>query len=112
MALSAKYRLSDKSEIKKTLKMGKRLDSDLFYIKFLPNSANLSRFAIITGLKVSKSAVLRNRIRRRLSEIIRLNILEVKSGYNIVLMIKPRALSQEYKNLKGALIKELSKIGQ
>ena len=111
MALPREYRLSGKSEIEEIFKKGKYLNSELFSIKFLSTNTKFSRFAIIISLKVSKKSVLRNKIRRRVSEIIRLNQSIIKPGYNIVLIVKSRAINKEYAGLKEALVKELSKIG-
>ena len=112
MALPKKNRLSDKSGIEKVFKKGKRLDSELFSIKFLPAGNNPSQFAIVVGLKISKKAVLRNKIRRMISEIIRLNISKLKSGYNIVLMAKPAVLNKGAEDLEKFLMKELGRIDQ
>lgn len=110
MALPKKSRLSEKSEINQVFKKGKSINSDLFNIKFLYTSSKLSRFSIVVGLKISKKAVLRNSIKRRLSEIIRLNISKFKTGYDIVLIPKPQVLVVKPKDLSEALIKELLKI--
>ncbi len=123
MALPKKNRLSDKSGIEKVFKKGKRLDSELFSIKFLPALSpmgrahsgagnNSSQFAIVVGLKISKKAVLRNKIRRMISEIIRLNISKLKPGYKIVLMAKPAVLNKEAEDLEKFLMKELGRIDQ
>lgn len=111
MALPRKYRLSGKSEIEKVFKNGKYLNFELFSIKFLPNRTNFTRFAVIVGLKISKKSALRNKIRRRVAEIIRLNYSRIRPGYNVVLIVKSRAINNEYKDLKEALVKGLSKIG-
>ncbi len=111
MSLPRKYCLSSKSEIEGVFKKGKYLNSELFSIKFSPNSTNFSRLAVIVGKKSSKKSVLRNRIKRLVSEIIRLNYSRIKPGYNIVLIVKSRAINEEYRDLKEALVKRLSEIG-
>ena len=112
MALPKKNRLSDKSGIEKVFKKGKRLDSELFSIKFLPAGNNSSKFAIVVSLKISKKAALRNKIRRMISEIIRLNISKLKPGYSIVLMVKPAVLDKGAEDLEKFLMKELGRIDQ
>ncbi|MBP7837166.1 ribonuclease P protein component [Candidatus Saccharibacteria bacterium] len=46
-----------------------------------------SRFAVVVSKKVAKSAVTRNRIRRRVYEIIRTELLAAGGVYDIVLSI-------------------------
>lgn len=112
MALPRKNRLSDKSIIEKVFKKGRRLDSELFSIKFLPAGDNSNKFVIVAGLKISKKAVLRNKIRRTISEIIRLNIPKLKPGHIVVLMVKPAVLDKGTEDLEKFLIKELARIDQ
>ncbi len=104
--------MSDKSGIEEVFKKGKRLDSKLFSIKFLLAGNNLSKFAIVVSLKISKKAALRNKIRRMISEIIRLNISKLRPGYNIVLMVKPAVLDKRAEDLEKFLMKELGRIDQ
>lgn len=112
MALPSKYRLSNNSEIKEVFKRGKSFGSRFFQIRFIPTAPGLKKFAFIVGLKVSKKAVIRNRIKRKISEIIRLNILKIKPGYLIVILAKPQAANEESENLEEDLTKSLIKIGR
>lgn len=58
------------------------------------------------GFSVTKKygkAVQRNRIKRRLREIIRSRINEVKQGYDIVFAVRKEAKEARYKDLDGAV---------
>ena len=112
MALPSKYRFSNSNEIKEVFKRGKSLDSGFFQIRFIPAAPGLKRFAFIVGLKVSKKAVIRNRIKRKISEIIKLNLLKFKPGYLIVILVKPQAADKEPENLEEDLVNSLVKIGR
>ncbi len=112
MALPLKYRLSRSREIKEVFKGGKSFGSRFFQIRFIPAPSGFKRIAFVVGLKVSKRAVIRNRIKRRISEITRLNISRIKPGYFIVIMAKPRVADEELKNLEEDLINDLVKIGR
>ena len=92
MALPKRLRLSDSSEIKRVFKEGRTLNSAFFAIKFLPANLDSFRLAIIVSSKVSKKAVIRNKIKRKISEIIRPRVLKIKPGLYIV-RVKPEALS-------------------
>lgn len=51
--------------------------------KYSPNTD--ARVAVVVSKKVAKSAVVRNRIRRRVFEIIRKNFDEVKPGLEVII---------------------------
>lgn len=111
MALPLKYRLSKSHEIEEILKRGRSFSSAFFRARFIP-APGLKKFALIVGLKVSKKAVIRNKIKRKLSEIIKLNIPKIKPGYSVVILVKPQAADEEFKNLEEDLVNNLVKIGR
>ena len=49
-------------------------------------------------------AVVRNRVRRRLREIYRLNSPALKDGWDIVVVARSRAVGAEYKKLDAAFM--------
>jgi len=68
---------------------GRRRSSRHFALLVLPNGLRWSRF----GSSVKRalgSAVVRNRVRRRIREILRLHLREIPSGWDVV--IHPRSL--------------------
>lgn len=111
MALPKIHRLSDKFEIERVFKKGKRIDSELFTLRFLPNNTGQTRFAITANLKVSRKSTVRNKIKRRLSEIAKLNILRIKPSYDVVMSCKPEILNKNPKDLKREFLGALVQIG-
>jgi len=69
------------------------------------------RFGFIISTKISKKAVVRNRIKRIMSEVIRKNLDKIKSGYDVLFLIKPSAVKINKKELEKetyeAIIKNL-----
>ena len=55
-------------------------------------------------------AVVRNRVRRRLREIYRLNSPALKSGWDIVVVARSRAVGAEYKKLDAAFMDACGKL--
>ena len=57
------------------------------------------KIGLVVGLKVSKKAVERNRLKRQMREVVRLLLKEgeIKSGYMVALVAKPEMLGAEYK---------------
>lgn len=61
----------------------------------LPNSL----FGFIISKKVSRKAVVRNRIRRRIAAILSLMRRRIKPGYKIVFLVKSGVLDQSFPRL-------------
>jgi len=78
--------------------------SNLVVMKALSNGLNLSRFGFSVSRRVGK-AVVRNRVKRRLREILRLTTLQ--PGWDIIFIARPLAASTSYveleKSVKGLL---------
>jgi len=71
---------------------------DFLYIKYKPNSLGKNRFRIIVSLKVSKKAVIRNKIKRRIREILRQ--FDVKQGYDIVVITNKEIIGKSFQEIK------------
>lgn len=75
--------------------------------KFFPKKEDLETFssqlklAISVGLKFHKSAVVRNRVRRQIREVLRLFIKEgqIKNGYYILVVAKKAILDKVYADI-------------
>ena len=95
--LSKSYRLRE-NEIKKIISRGKRFYGSVLTIRFF--FAPVSGFAIVVSNKVSKKAVIRNRIRRQISEIVRLTMLpKLKNKIKAVIIVKTKNVT--FKILKN-----------
>jgi len=63
----------------------------------------VSRFAIIIPIKVDKRAVKRNKLKRQIREIIKLNIANLKPGSDVIIMAKKTILGKEFNELRKDL---------
>jgi ribonuclease P protein component len=50
------------------------------------------------------NAVVRNRIRRQMKEIVRLNFHKIKGGYDLVFIPKKNTIDISYKELEGSIM--------
>ena len=68
------------------------------------------KFAITVGLKVSKSAVIRNRLKRQMSEVVRFWIKggKVESGYYLLVLAKPKLVDR----VENTIVNNYSEISQ
>lgn len=55
------------------------------------------------GLKASKKAVLRNKIKRQLREIIKALAENLKTGFDIVVTVLPAARDKEFSELEESI---------
>ena len=70
--LNKKYRFHSRGGVKYTYQKGKTIRTPSISLVYNVNERGFQRFAVVVSKKVLKSAVGRNRIRRRVYEAIRL----------------------------------------
>lgn len=86
--LSAFHRFHGHGSLRYVYKNGKALRSHLVTIKYTANPHRKhSRFAVVVSKKVHKSAVGRNRIRRRVYEVVRGELPYLHSPHDVVIMV-------------------------
>ena len=75
-----------------------------------PNRLGQNRVGITTGKKLGH-AVVRNRARRRLREVYRLNEHLFKTGYDIVVVARSRCVTADFQKLTQAYLTLAKKAG-
>ena len=75
-----------------------------------PNRLGVNRVGITTGKKLGH-AVVRNRARRRLREVYRLNEAMFKPGYDIVVVARHRCVTADFQKLTHAYLSLAEKAG-
>ncbi len=85
--LSKRYRFHSRGGIRYTYQKGKTLRSPSLSLVFAPNERGHQRFAVVVSKKVLKSAVGRNRIRRRVFEAIRLELPNFKTKQDSIFVV-------------------------
>lgn len=70
--LSSRYRFHSRGGVNYVYRHGKSLRGKKLTLIYMKNTRHFQRFAVVVSKKVCKTAVGRNRIRRRLYEAIRL----------------------------------------
>jgi len=102
-------RVKKKKDFEEIFKNSKSLKNNIFVLKFAKNDLGINRVGIVVSQKVSKRATIRNKIRRRLSEIIKKEINNIKSGVDLVFIalssIEKKEFSEMAESVKNALIK-------
>lgn len=74
--IAQKYRFHSRGGVHYVYQKGKTIRTPTISLVFAPNTRGKQRFGVVISKKVLKSAVGRNRIRRRVYEAIRLELPE------------------------------------
>lgn len=107
--LPAKHRLTKEKDFKRINATSRPFFSSFFRLKYSANGLKLSRLAVVVSTKVSKKAVLRNKLQRQIREVIRLNLAKIKSGNDIIISVSNKALNASYQELEKEIFKILTK---
>lgn len=106
--ISQKLRLNS-SRIENLFKKGDKKNlNNSFTVRFLPSRDSASHFCVIVNAKTAPKAVDRNRLRRQIYEIIRLNIKQLSSPKDMAIICKKNAISLPFNNLQTDIINILN----
>lgn len=70
------------------LRQGRRITDSGIALVYVHNHLKVSRFAAVVPAKISKLATRRNRMRRIVTESIRKNLRQIKTGYDCVFFVR------------------------
>lgn len=86
-------------EFRRLYSKGKSVATPLLVVYVRRNNGKMNRLGLTVGTKVGK-AVVRNRVRRRLKEIYRLNEHRLQSGRDVVIVARVRSRDADYHKLE------------
>jgi ribonuclease P protein component len=95
------FRLRRRSDFDAIFEKGRAWNNNLLVLRVLPNNLTLNRYGFVTSRRLGK-AVVRNKVRRRLREIVR--TLPVKTGVDVVISAKTAAAQADFQQLKRAVV--------
>ena len=108
--LEKKYRFHSRGGVRYVYQKGKTIRKPKMSLVFTDNTRGFTRVAVVVSKKVDKSAVGRNKIRRRVYEAIRLNFddLPKKRDYIFVIYSKDflKMSFREIESILGELVEE------
>jgi len=104
--MAQKRALTKRAQYLAVYKSGIAWADNLIVVKALPNELEFSRY----GFSVTKelgNAVVRNRVRRLLKEIVRL--MPIETGWDIVFIARSRAVTADYHQLGNSVNRMLER---
>ena len=112
--LPKENRLKKEKDFERVFKTGKGYKEDFLFLKIVKNDLKTSRFGFVVSKKFSKKAIVRNKIKRQLRELIKLKLSKIRKGIDGIILIIPgsenKPLTLSGKKAKGKDFWELEEI--
>lgn len=87
-------------QYERVYKQGKSWANTLLVLKAAPNGLDISRWGLSVSRRVGK-AVTRNKVKRRLREILR--VTPLRQGWDIVMIARPAVANAKFKEVSGTV---------
>ncbi len=91
------------SDFRRIYTKGKSAVTPCVVIYCRKNRLGRNRFGYTVSKKLGK-AVRRNRVRRRMREIVRLNSERMEQGFDLILVARTRAVEADYRRLEADIL--------
>lgn len=95
-------RLRKNPEFRLVYRRGKSLSTSLLVLYVFKNKKEINRVGISVSKKVGKS-VIRSRVKRLISESVRLNKQGLKQGYDLVFVARSASKDKSYKEIENSV---------
>ncbi|MDD3284886.1 MAG: ribonuclease P protein component [Patescibacteria group bacterium] len=107
--IAKKFRFGKKADFDRVFNSQNKFYSNNFVLRFYKTKNLNNRFSIVVSKKISKKAVVRNKIRRRVYEILRFNLEKMKISYDIIFLVKKGVVDMEYFDIEKEIFYILKK---
>ena len=100
-----KNRLRKKKDFERVMKdkQSRCFSFSFLSVRFIANELPYSRIGFVVSKKISKKAVIRNKVKRRLREISRPVIKSFKNSFDIVIFTRPEIANCDFAQIKNVL---------
>jgi len=103
-------RISSRKEFGEIKNKGKLIGSPIFGVLVLKKEDDLKKFGFIISKKISKRAVDRNKIKRRMAEVLRKNLEKFEAGTRMVFLVKREILNKKIEEIEKEINNLISNI--
>ena len=102
--------VKENRDFRRIYRKGRSAVSPCMVVYCQKNRQGRSRLGVTVSTKLGH-AVVRNRVRRRLREIYRLNLAKTEAGYDVIVVARIRAAHTPYQKLEREYLSLLGKLG-
>ena len=99
--MKRRFSVRDDQRFRDIRQRGRAYTSDLLVLCALPNELPYSRFGFAVNSRIG-NAVVRNRIKRRLREVMRLRMQRIRPGWDIICIARRPIRSADYLQMEAA----------
>lgn len=99
VALKRALRLRKNSDFQRVRQQGRSTTSRLLILAWTPNSEAGIRVGFVVSKRISKRAVVRNHIKRLLSEAIRPSLDELSGGWDVVISVRHQVIDADLRDI-------------
>lgn len=108
--LPQKHRLRHEKDFARLSVKGRPLYGPFCVLRAWKSGSNPSKIGFVASGKIFKTAVLRNRLRRRLREAFRPLLPTVPPGYDMTFVARPELLKADFKEIQASLVHLIAKL--
>lgn len=109
--LPRENRLKKEKEFESVFKGGRTFRGEYVFLRYLVNGTDKTKVGFVVSKKVSKLATERNKIKRRMREIVRKRKESIKDGLSIIAIALPRSIGAGYAEMEKDIGNILDKEG-
>lgn len=105
----AEHRLRHEKDIKALFAKSKSVFGIYTGMRFRKNNQEHTRIAVVCGTKVSKRAVVRNRLKRQVRAVVQEHLEKIAPGHDILFFLRKEAVGVKFHDLKQQIETSLTK---
>lgn len=105
--LNKKNRIGNPKVIEKLFDKGKLYKNHFLIFKYEKSPSDTPQFAVVVSKKIYRKAVKRNRLRRQIYEILRLNLELLKENVKALVIARPSSQKASFQELSKSIAKFL-----
>ncbi|MEY4744787.1 MAG: hypothetical protein RL272_732 [Candidatus Parcubacteria bacterium] len=109
--LARKYRLTAEKDYARIFAKGRPFNGRGTGMKVIRNRLETPRVGFVVSTKVSKRAVERNQVKRRMREIVRKRLPGIIGGIDIVFMARPESVKMSFVEIERSMVELITKAG-
>lgn len=106
--LAKRFRIAERKDFERVEKEGRIFQSKSFGLAYFNRNDNQpARFGFVISTKIAKEATKRNKAKRALAEVARLNLDNIKDGFDIVFLAKQTILNKSTQDITNEVERAL-----